>query len=141
MAFETVKTESKNGVLWMTLNRPEKLNAFNEQMGDDLLEALKEGERSATDRCLVLTGEGRAFSVGEDLGGTRAAYEEGKPILLGEDPADQPQAQSPVRVDGLAEEPHLHGLPEPEYARQPEARPGVGGEPPLDEGLVEGCLL
>ena len=84
MPFETLRTEEKDGVLWITLNRPDKLNAFNEQMGDDLLEALKEGERSTTDRCLVLTGEGRAFSVGEDLSGNRAAYGGGKPMLLGE---------------------------------------------------------
>ena len=84
MPFETLRTEEKDGVLWITLNRPDKLNAFNEQMGDDLLEALKEGERSTTDRCLVLTGEGRAFSVGEDLSGNRAAYDGGKPMLLGE---------------------------------------------------------
>jgi len=84
MPFETLKTESKGGVLWLTLNRPDRLNAFNERMGDDLLEALKEGERSSGDRCIVLTGEGRAFSVGEDLSGNRAAYDSGKPILLGE---------------------------------------------------------
>ena len=84
MPLETVKTESKAGVLWIALNRPDRLNAFNEQMGDDLLEALKQGERSAADRCIVLTGEGRAFSVGEDLGGNRKTYESGKPMLLGE---------------------------------------------------------
>lgn len=84
MPLETVKTESKKGVLWITLNRPDKLNAFDEQMGDDLLEALRQGDKSAEDRCLVLTGEGRAFSVGEDLGGNRAIYESGKPTLLGD---------------------------------------------------------
>jgi len=82
--FETVKTEQKNGVLWITLNRPDKLNAFNEEMGDDLLEALKEGEKNADTRCIVVTGEGRAFSVGEDLNTNRSAYETGKPVLLGE---------------------------------------------------------
>ena len=84
MSYDTVKTESRDGVFWITLNRPDKLNAFNEQMGDDLLDALKEGEKSPADRCIVLTGEGRAFSVGEDLGGNRASYEGGKPVLLGE---------------------------------------------------------
>jgi 2-(1,2-epoxy-1,2-dihydrophenyl)acetyl-CoA isomerase len=84
MEYQTVKTESKNGVLWISLNRPDKLNAFNEQMGSDLLEALKEGEKSAVTRSLVLTGEGRAFSVGEDLNTNRTIYDSGKPILLGE---------------------------------------------------------
>jgi 2-(1,2-epoxy-1,2-dihydrophenyl)acetyl-CoA isomerase len=84
MHLDTVKTETKNGVLWMILNRPDKLNAFNEQMGSDLLEALKEGEKTAEVRCLVLTGEGRAFSVGEDLNANRAAYEGGKNVPFGE---------------------------------------------------------
>ncbi len=84
MAYETVRTDLKNGVMWMTLSRPDKLNAFNEQMGVDLLDALKEGERSQEARCLVLTGEGRAFSVGEDLNTNRSTYDSGKPMLLGE---------------------------------------------------------
>lgn len=81
---EAVRTESRNGVRWISLNRPDKLNAFNEQMGIELLEALREGEKSEMDRCLVLTGEGRAFSVGEDLGANRATYDSGRPMLLGE---------------------------------------------------------
>jgi 2-(1,2-epoxy-1,2-dihydrophenyl)acetyl-CoA isomerase len=84
MGYETVKVEANAGVLWVTLNRPEKLNAFDEQMGADLLEALKDGEKSPDVRCLVLTGEGRAFSVGEDLNANKAAYDGGKPALLGE---------------------------------------------------------
>ena len=33
MPFETLRTEEKDGVLWITLNRPDKLNAINDQMG------------------------------------------------------------------------------------------------------------
>ncbi len=84
MNLETVKAEVRNGVQWITLNRPDKLNAFNEQMGNDLLEALKEGEKAPEVRCLVVTGEGKAFSVGEDLNTNRATYDSGKPMLLGE---------------------------------------------------------
>jgi 2-(1,2-epoxy-1,2-dihydrophenyl)acetyl-CoA isomerase len=84
MPYQSVRTEAKDGVFWITLNRPDKLNAFDEQMGSDLLEALKEGEKSPEARCLVLTGEGRAFSVGEDLSGNRSIYESGKPMLLGD---------------------------------------------------------
>ena len=82
--LKTVKTEFKNNVMWMTLNRPEKLNAFDGQMGDDLHEALKEAERNPDIRCVVVTGEGRAFSVGEDLNANKGAYEGGRPVLLGE---------------------------------------------------------
>ena len=84
MDLKTVKTEVKNGVMWITLNRPEKLNAFDGQMGDDMLESLKEAEKSSEVRCVVVTGEGRAFSVGEDLNANKGAYEGGKPVLLGE---------------------------------------------------------
>ncbi len=84
MQYETVKTELSNGVQWITLNRPDKLNAFNQRMGDDLLEALKQGEESADVRCIVLTGEGKAFSAGEDLNANKTSYEDGKPVLLGE---------------------------------------------------------
>ena len=84
MHYDTVETLNADGVLWVTMNRPEKLNAFNEQMGIDLMEALKEGERSSDARCLVLTGEGKAFSTGEDLNSNRATYDSGKPMLLGE---------------------------------------------------------
>lgn len=84
MEHHTVSAELKNGVEWLRLNRPDKLNAFNEQMGDDLQEALKECERRADVRCLVITGEGRAFSVGEDLNTNREVYDNGKPLLLGE---------------------------------------------------------
>lgn len=84
MDYQTVKTASQKGVLWIRLNRPDKLNAFNEQMGNDLMEALKEGEKSEATRCLVLTGEGRAFSVGEDLNTNKELYDTGKTLLLGE---------------------------------------------------------
>jgi 2-(1,2-epoxy-1,2-dihydrophenyl)acetyl-CoA isomerase len=84
MQYETVNTEMSQGVFWIALNRPDKLNAFNEQMGNDLLEALKEGEKSQEARCLVLTGKGRAFSVGEDLNTNRVMIESGRPVLLGE---------------------------------------------------------
>lgn len=82
--MDTIKTETKNGVLWIRLNRPDVLNAFNEQMGTELNDALLEGDKDATVRAIVLTGEGRAFSVGEDLNANKGAYQSGKPMLLGE---------------------------------------------------------
>lgn len=84
MDYQTVKTEMKKGVAWIRLNRPDKLNAFNEQMGNELIEVLKENEKNEEARCLVVTGEGRAFSVGEDLNTNNDDYQSGKPVLLGE---------------------------------------------------------
>jgi enoyl-CoA hydratase/carnithine racemase len=57
----------KPGVRELVLNRPDALNAFNQQLCDDLTEALHEADRSAHARVLVLTGTGRAFSSGTDL--------------------------------------------------------------------------
>ena len=84
MEYQTVKSEVKGGVQWITLNRPDKLNAFNEQMGTDLQASLKDGEKSPEVRCIVLTGAGRAFSVGEDLNTNRSTYDTGTPMLLGD---------------------------------------------------------
>jgi 2-(1,2-epoxy-1,2-dihydrophenyl)acetyl-CoA isomerase len=84
LGYETVRTTTSNGVLWISLDRPERLNAFNEQMGVELLEALREGEKAPEVRCLVLTGEGRAFSVGEDLSTNKGLIDSGKKVHLGE---------------------------------------------------------
>jgi 2-(1,2-epoxy-1,2-dihydrophenyl)acetyl-CoA isomerase len=84
LGYATVKTELSNGVFWLTLNRPDRLNAFDVQMGNDLLEALGEATKSDEVRCVVVTGEGRAFSVGEDLNTNRETYDSGRPMRLGE---------------------------------------------------------
>jgi 2-(1,2-epoxy-1,2-dihydrophenyl)acetyl-CoA isomerase len=65
--YQTVLTEQAEGVLTITLNRPESYNALNEQLKDDLLDALKAASRDASVRCVVLTGAGKAFCSGQDL--------------------------------------------------------------------------
>lgn len=67
MTYETILYTLDEGVLTITLNRPDTLNAFNSKMGSELLDALKKAERDPAARCIVLTGAGRAFSSGEDL--------------------------------------------------------------------------
>ena len=59
--------ERQDGVLVLTLNRPEKLNAITGELLDALYAALKEGEEDREVRALLLTGAGRAFSAGQDL--------------------------------------------------------------------------
>jgi 2-(1,2-epoxy-1,2-dihydrophenyl)acetyl-CoA isomerase len=63
----TVLRETADGVLTLTLNRPEALNSFTVEMKDDLLKALKDAARDKEVRAIVLTGAGRAFSAGQDL--------------------------------------------------------------------------
>ncbi|HEY2766906.1 MAG TPA: enoyl-CoA hydratase [Solirubrobacteraceae bacterium] len=58
---------SPAGVAWIELNRPEALNAWNQQLGRDLLGALREATEAEAVRAVVITGAGRAFSSGADL--------------------------------------------------------------------------
>ncbi len=56
-----------DGVLTLTLNRPDALNAFTVEMKEGLLAAVKDAARDRDVRVVVLTGAGRAFSAGQDL--------------------------------------------------------------------------
>lgn len=67
MAYQTLLTETADGVLTITLNRPDVLNALTRELLGELRDALRAAERDATIRCLVLTGAGRAFCSGLDL--------------------------------------------------------------------------
>jgi 2-(1,2-epoxy-1,2-dihydrophenyl)acetyl-CoA isomerase len=71
MAYLTIQLDTHGGVTTLTLNRPEVLNAFNNQMADEVLAALKAAERDPATRCLVLTGAGRGFCAGQDLAALR----------------------------------------------------------------------
>ena len=59
---------AQNGVVTLTLNRPDKKNAMNATMFNELLAVFREVDASATDRVLVITGAGDAFCSGADLG-------------------------------------------------------------------------
>lgn len=64
-------------VATLTLNRPEKLNAFTPKMEDDIREALSEIRNDRDIRCVVITGAGRAFSSGADVNAWDARIREG----------------------------------------------------------------
>ncbi|MDG2465500.1 MAG: enoyl-CoA hydratase-related protein [Crocinitomicaceae bacterium] len=57
----------ENGVATLKLNRPEVFNSFNQKMAFDLQKALDDCEKDETVRCIVITGEGKAFCAGQDL--------------------------------------------------------------------------
>ena len=62
-----IRTETTDGILTITLDRPDALNAFDRAMKEELLGALKAAERDAAVRVLIITGAGRAFNAGQDL--------------------------------------------------------------------------
>lgn len=76
--FETISFEAQNGVARLTLNRPDKLNAFTPQMNAEITKALKEASRNDEIRCVLVTGAGRAFCSGEDLSGVGTDMDHGE---------------------------------------------------------------
>ena len=67
-SFQTLLYSIADGVCTITLNRPEVYNAFNEQLKQELNDALKEAEKDSKVRCLVIRGAGdKAFCSGQDL--------------------------------------------------------------------------
>lgn len=63
-----ITSDFKNCVAIIRLNRPEKFNAFNREMALSLQKALDEAEADSLVRCIYLTGNGKAFCAGQDLG-------------------------------------------------------------------------
>ncbi len=77
-------TEKKNGVGIITLNRPDKLNAFSDELTFQLQDALKEMEKDKEVRAIILTAAGRGFCAGQDLQSRSIAQEMGERPSLGD---------------------------------------------------------
>ena len=67
MADKEIIYEIKGGIAYITLNRPEKLNAINPEMRQLLWDAFQDVKNNPEVRCAIVTGKGRAFSTGHDL--------------------------------------------------------------------------
>lgn len=68
MGYETIQFEVEKNVALLTLNRPEKLNSFTAQMNKEILQACREVAKREDIRALLISGAGKAFCAGEDLG-------------------------------------------------------------------------
>jgi 2-(1,2-epoxy-1,2-dihydrophenyl)acetyl-CoA isomerase len=80
-AEKAVELEVSSGAARITLNRPDALNAWNEQFGIDLLEAIQAASSHDAVRAVLITGAGRAFSSGADLKEQRSDGDGGVPDL------------------------------------------------------------
>ncbi len=66
--YTTIKLKKEQQTAWITLNRPQKMNAINAIMRHELSEAMDKIERDNSVRCVIITGEGdKAFSAGADI--------------------------------------------------------------------------
>lgn len=81
--YQTLLVDSHAGVLEVTLNRPECLNALSSQLLNELREVLARAAEDADIRCVLLTGAGRGFSSGADLADQDAGILSGSEINLG----------------------------------------------------------
>ncbi|MDK4790910.1 MAG: 2-(1,2-epoxy-1,2-dihydrophenyl)acetyl-CoA isomerase PaaG [Acinetobacter sp.] len=68
MDYQNIIAEEKNGVGYLTFNRPKALNSFNVDMHREVAEVLNQWTKNPDVRCIVISGEGRGFCAGQDLG-------------------------------------------------------------------------
>ncbi|MGE0566391.1 MAG: enoyl-CoA hydratase-related protein, partial [Bacteroidia bacterium] len=62
-----IESKQENGVLKLTLNRPDKFNSFNREMALELISQLEKANKEKSVRAVLLTGNGKAFCAGQDL--------------------------------------------------------------------------
>jgi 2-(1,2-epoxy-1,2-dihydrophenyl)acetyl-CoA isomerase len=77
MPYEQITVDREGAVAWITLNRPDRLNALTATMSGELESAFGDAGKDERVRCVVLTGEGRGFCAGQDLTEFEAAYRSG----------------------------------------------------------------
>jgi len=106
----------EDGVLTITLNRPDRLNAVTTDGLDDLADLLEEAATDAEVRVVVVTGAGRAFSSGADLGNSALAQES--------EPGDPPGTETILAANRCVRA--LRAMPQPTVAAVNGAAVGVG---------------
>lgn len=101
MAYQTIRYDVADGILTITLNRPEKLNAFTAEMMAELIDAFDKADADDAVRAIVVTGEGRAFCAGADLSQGAKTFDYDSRL-------DSPRGAhgSPVRADGSVDYGH-----------------------------------
>ncbi|HTU98496.1 MAG TPA: crotonase/enoyl-CoA hydratase family protein [Solirubrobacteraceae bacterium] len=75
MSYEQITAEVADGVLTITLNRPDRLNAWTPTMGEELIAAFDAADADDAVRAIIVTGAGRGFCAGADLQGGGATFD------------------------------------------------------------------
>jgi 2-(1,2-epoxy-1,2-dihydrophenyl)acetyl-CoA isomerase len=110
---QSLEVENRGAVAWIRLNRPDRMNAVDTALRRQLADALKQVERDASVRCVVLTGAGdRAFCSGADV------HEFGERLKTGPDPK--------IAEDYTAILTRLRGMPKPTIAALNGVAAGIG---------------
>ena len=74
MEFETIRYGCSDGVATITLNRPDRLNAWTPTMGREMTDAFRTADRDRSVRAIILTGAGRAFCAGPTWTSSRRRF-------------------------------------------------------------------
>lgn len=74
MPYEQIDYDLQDGVLTLTLDRPEQLNAFTDQMKRELIDACDRADADDSVRAIIVTGRGRGFCAGADLSGGPSTF-------------------------------------------------------------------
>ena len=128
MEFQTITHEVRDGVLLVTLHRPEQLNAFTVTMADELEQTFREVNDDDSVRAVVVTGEGRAFCAGMDLsvpGNVFGLDEQKTPSLADMKNLDDPEIAQ-VRDTGGRVTLAIHDCRKPVIAAINGAAVGIG---------------
>lgn len=92
MAYEQILYDVKDNILTITLNRPEKLNAFTGVMMTEMIDAFDRADKDDEIRAIIVTGAGRAFCAGADLSAGADTFAPSR--------EDRPERKSAIRADG-----------------------------------------
>jgi enoyl-CoA hydratase/carnithine racemase len=128
--FQTIRYEAADGILTITLNRPDELNAFTTQMAAELIDAFHSASEDDAVRAVIVTGAGRAFCAGMDLSvaGNVFGLDEGlRPGLADmQERLDDPAVIQGVRDTGGRATLAIFGCTKPVIAAINGAAVGVG---------------
>src|SRR5689334_7547265 len=74
-SYQHITCEIDGSVMVLTLNRPDKLNAYTSTMGNELEDAFNRADTDDTVRAVIVTGAGRAFCAGADVSGGASSFD------------------------------------------------------------------
>ena len=98
MAYSDILFEVADGVALVTLNRPDRLNAYTRTMGRELHEAFAACDADDAVRAIIVTGAGRGFCAGADMGAGGDAFDRTATPAAEPPPADKPWAKPPRAI-------------------------------------------